>query len=386
MDFDLGSLALVGMLIGGLTAVLFLHVAGGLPFEHRDDLRVWAGGLTLQTLAWAATALRTLWPSPWLLALAALLMLGSYVELIRAVRLFRQMPDRRLLSWSVVAVALVAAPLAAGRLGEPGRIAVNSGAGIALLIAMAAALGGGPAATRSRAARAAAVFVLAGAAVVAWRVGMRVAAGATGPAGPTASDASVFLFLVIAAVFLSMVFVLMHAERAYAILHRQASLDTLTGVLARGAFQEQGERMLAAARRHQRPLSALLLDFDRFKQVNDRLGHDAGDALLRHLAVRAKLVLRGEDALCRLGGDEFVALLPGTDATGARIVADRLRASLAEAPLVLGGETVAIALSIGVAESAVGSGDLDGLLRRADAAMYDAKRAGGNRVAIAPPA
>jgi diguanylate cyclase (GGDEF)-like protein len=383
MGLDVGSMALVGMLIGGLTAALFVHVARGLPFEHRAELRIWAGGLALQLLSWAAMAVRSAWPSLWLLALAALFMLGGYAELVRAVREFRQLPGRRGELWMIVVAAIVVAPLAAGAFGEPGRIAVHSAAGIALLAAMAWALAGGPPASRSRAARAAGLFVLAGAGVVAWRVFDRLAGGVS--PGPTAADAIVFLFLMLAAIFLSMVFVLMHAERAYATLHRQASLDALTGVLARGAMQEHGERLLAGARRHQRPLSALLLDLDRFKSVNDRLGHEAGDAMLRHVAARAKLVLRGEDALCRLGGDEFVALLPNTDATGARIVADRLRASLAEAPLVVHGHALAVTVSIGVAETVVGAGDLDALLRRADTAMYAAKHAGGDRVATAPP-
>jgi diguanylate cyclase (GGDEF)-like protein len=276
------------------------------------------------------------------------------------------MPERRQVWWAIVAAALVGSLLLADR-GTGVRILVNSLAGLVLLLATAWALGGARNVAPSRAGRAAAVFVLVGAAVVVWRVVARIGGTAPAAAGPTASDALVFLFLVLAAMFLSMVFVLMHAERAYATLHREASLDALTGALARGALQEQGERLLKAARRHQRPLSALLLDLDRFKDVNDRLGHDAGDAVLRHLAARAKGVLRGEDVLCRLGGDEFVALLPQTDAQGACVVAERLRQSLAETPLSIRGLPVPVPISIGVARRSAAPGrrgDVRGQARR----------------------
>ena len=140
---------------------------------------------------------------------------------------------------------------------------------------------------------------------------------------------------------------------------------------------------MSEARRLSRPVAVLLLDLDQFKAVNDRLGHEAGDCMLRHLAARARLVLRGEDLLCRLGGDEFVMLLPNTDAQGARIVAGRLRESLAWAPLRFRGDELPIPLSIGVAASAGQDADLATLVKRADEAMYVAKRAGGDRIHLA---
>ena len=132
-----------------------------------------------------------------------------------------------------------------------------------------------------------------------------------------------------------------------------------------------------------RPLAVLLMDIDQFKAVNDSLGHAAGDGVLKHLATRARLVLRGEDVLGRLGGDEFVALLPSTDVAGARIVAERLREAVNHAHMLYRGEEVPVPVSIGVAQA----GDdepLEAVLQRADQAMYLAKRAGGDQVAVAP--
>ena len=140
---------------------------------------------------------------------------------------------------------------------------------------------------------------------------------------------------------------------------------------------------MSEARRLQRPIAVLLLDLDQFKAVNDSLGHEAGDLMLRHLAARARLVLRGEDLLCRLGGDEFVMLLPNTDGPGARIVAGRLRESLAGAPLLFRGKVLPIPLSIGVVASSGADADLAALVERADEAMYAAERAGGDRIQVA---
>ncbi|MDZ4048077.1 MAG: GGDEF domain-containing protein, partial [Pseudoxanthomonas sp.] len=172
-------------------------------------------------------------------------------------------------------------------------------------------------------------------------------------------------------------------ERAYADLRKLATVDALTGVLARNGLAEQGARLIAESRRHGRPLSLLLMDMDQFKSVNDSLGHYAGDSLLRHLAERARLVLRGEDVLARLGGDEFVALLPSTDLNGARVVAERLRDGINHAHMRFQGQEVPAPLSIGVAQLQADDDVLDSLLKRADQAMYRAKRAGGDRVEMA---
>ncbi|HEX5693239.1 MAG TPA: GGDEF domain-containing protein, partial [Arenimonas sp.] len=197
------------------------------------------------------------------------------------------------------------------------------------------------------------------------------------------SDMLVFTYACVGVMFLSLGFVLMHTERAYEALRKLATVDQLTGVLARGGLVEQGERLVSEARRHGRPLAVLLMDMDQFKAVNDSLGHAAGDGVLKHLAARARLVLRGEDVLGRLGGDEFVALLPSTDADGARVVAERLRDAINHAHMLHRGEEVPVPVSIGVAQ--VGEDEaLETALLRADQAMYQAKRAGGDRVVLSP--
>ena len=180
--------------------------------------------------------------------------------------------------------------------------------------------------------------------------------------------------------------VLMTGERLQASLDRQASRDPLTGALNRRAFALLAEKELARARRYHRPFALLMMDLDHFKQINDRLGHGAGDVVLCEFVAVAQRILRSEDALCRIGGEEFVALLPDTLAASAMIAAERLRSAFAEENIgARYGERslpFAITVSLGVGELKPGEG-IDDLLRRTDVALYQSKRNGRNCCTLA---
>ena len=169
-------------------------------------------------------------------------------------------------------------------------------------------------------------------------------------------------------------------------LRYQASHDILTGVFNRAALTESLDRELARSRRAGDPLSVLMVDLDFFKRVNDTCGHAAGDAVLREACVRFKGALRAYDILGRFGGEEFVVVLPSCEAEGALRSAERLRAALADSPMRVGEHTVAVTCSVGVG---VGSRprevDAAGLLASADAAVYEAKRLGRDRVVLGLP-
>ena len=160
---------------------------------------------------------------------------------------------------------------------------------------------------------------------------------------------------------------------------RLASTDVLTGLINRRAFFEQAVMPLHFCQRNRQPISAMLLDIDHFKRINDAHGHAIGDLALQHVAQILHAVLRKSDICCRLGGEEFAVLLPDTALEDARAVAEKLRSAIADSafpiPVPLG--TLSITTSIGVAEGAYA---LQSLLDRADAAMYEAKKAGRNKV------
>ena len=158
--------------------------------------------------------------------------------------------------------------------------------------------------------------------------------------------------------------------------------DPLTGLFNRRSLEEHAAREIAHCRRHGVPLSAIVFDIDHFKRINDTRGHLAGDEVIRAVARRVAMELRASDIAFRLGGEEFLLLLPSTAANGAATLAERLRAGLASTPLEALGAPVTA--SFGVAE--LGPGETwNDALRRADQAMYRAKREGRDRVVVAAP-
>jgi diguanylate cyclase (GGDEF)-like protein len=167
-------------------------------------------------------------------------------------------------------------------------------------------------------------------------------------------------------------------------LHELATIDSLTGVYSRRHLLALGRREIERARRHRRPLCAIMIDVDRFKDVNDVHGHLVGDAVLKEAARRMVAELRSVDVLGRYGGEEFVAFLPELDeATATTVVAERLRARFAGEAFVARKRELVISVSIGVAELGPDTSDVDALLRVADAALYAAKQRGRNAVVAA---
>jgi diguanylate cyclase (GGDEF)-like protein len=163
--------------------------------------------------------------------------------------------------------------------------------------------------------------------------------------------------------------------------------DALTGVYNRRYIDRRLVEEIARARRQQYRISCMYIDIDHFKQVNDSVGHQAGDEVLREVATRIKAELRISDALGRFGGEEFVVLLIDANLDSASMVANRIRASVADRPVDLpGGGTVTVSVSIGVAtlddferDHAI-EGVAQQLVAQADSALYQAKESGRNRV------
>lgn len=173
---------------------------------------------------------------------------------------------------------------------------------------------------------------------------------------------------------------LVNRVRRYAAsLYEMATRDSLTGLANRRHFMDVGARELALAQRSGRPLCVVMLDLDHFKQVNDTHGHAVGDQVLRRFASLAQATLRGSDLLGRIGGEEFALMLREIDPSGARVVAEKLRRAVAE-DHADGLPTFTVSLGISMATSE--DHHIDDVLRRADAALYQAKESGRNRVAV----
>lgn len=166
------------------------------------------------------------------------------------------------------------------------------------------------------------------------------------------------------------------------VLRYRACHDGLTDLANREYFFERGEMELERAGRFGRPLAVLMIDIDHFKPINDTYGHATGDRALRAVAQACRDALREVDNVGRIGGEEFAALLPETDPKGAEQVATRLRQAVSELQIEGENGPLRLTVSIGVATLTEGDRSLDDLLRRADRALYTAKREGRNRVHV----
>jgi diguanylate cyclase (GGDEF)-like protein len=162
-------------------------------------------------------------------------------------------------------------------------------------------------------------------------------------------------------------------------LQESADRDMLTGLYNRRGMIRLVPAMIELAVRHQRPFSVCMVDLDRFKQINDRFGHQAGDTALQWVTVRMRPLLRQSDAMVRIGGEEFLLVLPETSHAGAVELMERIRMHLANSRLEYpGADPLQITISAGVATLRPDE-DLDDLIARADEALYAAKREGRNR-------
>jgi diguanylate cyclase (GGDEF)-like protein len=161
--------------------------------------------------------------------------------------------------------------------------------------------------------------------------------------------------------------------------------DYLTGICNRSRFFEIGERECLRALRYAQPLGLIAMDLDHFKLVNDTYGHAAGDEVLKSFTKACAALLRPSDTFARLGGEEFVVLLPSTTLAGAGELAERLRAAIAAATVLLSGNVLRVTASLGCSELNSEVRNLQALIAAADKALYIAKESGRDHVTLAVP-
>lgn len=387
MQIDTFTLTLVAGVLTIALAVVMLPALGTNRAGLRSSLGLWTVAIALQGLYWPLFWYGRHMPPLFGLVPPNMMLTLSFAVFALAVQRFKRAPVRHVWLGAIVLLAL------AGNLwfgvAEPsyaGRVAVI-GTSLSLLMVMAATpLLGAFRQPGEMAERITAAVFLGGALVMMLRVVELpfMPDAHVGPLQQRPTQLLTLLYVPLMPVFITIGFLLMHARRANEELVRLAGTDALTGTLNRRAATEFGNRAMAEARRHRRPLSALLVDIDHFRVVNDNYGPRAGDAVLRSLARHMAEQLRTEDAIGRIGGEEFVAILPDTDLGEARAVAERIREAVGRRHCLYAGEEIPSSVSIGVAGREQGEADIEVLLQRADAAMYAAKRAGRDRVQVAP--
>jgi diguanylate cyclase (GGDEF)-like protein len=382
MQLDLRTLFIVLAILYSCLGLVCLFLPYRTPGSHA--VTNWGYGLLALAAGTAGLALHGAVPDFVTIDLANALILLTFVFILRSVRRVPE-SESNTFGWGVIGVAVLL--LAYFTYWQPDtrvRIAISSAAMTLLLVqpvaALIAALPGG-----GRRARMFAAACLVGVGAVTlvravWTIRW-------GPSGDLlAPDFFQFSSIMLFAVFVVLAtlgVVWIEIEQLQADLARLAMLDPLTAILNRRAFMLECERELSRCVREDTGLALAIFDLDHFKDVNDTHGHLVGDQVLRQVVDTLRASLRGHDVIGRYGGEEFALLMPGTDMAAAIAATERARLAVGDRPIQAGAISIAITVSAGVAAYGENGSDWESLLRSADAALYEAKRGGRNRVVAA---
>jgi len=367
-----------------LAAALWVAI----PRRHRHGVAQWSTSLALQALSFTLIGVRgqASLVDVWSLVVINLASALSLSLQIAALREVGKKPLAR--AWHL-AVALAAAIAAAGLARYPApRIALIS-AGLAGAFAALGVLGrrlGKEVPGRG--------YRLLW--IGAWCAGtLFIVRALTALIAPTrlglqqAPFASLITFVGhVATLAMSLGFLLLLREKQELETERLAMTDALTGVYNRRTLFDLGEKEISRARRTGASLSVIILDLDHFKRINDKYGHLGGDAVLLRFVEVVRGCLRQSDVLTRYGGEEFCIILPDVGIAGAKVVGERIRATVEASTFFVGAIPLKVTSSVGVAALPNGGGEvtLSTLVARADQALYIAKRDGRNRVSVAKAA
>lgn len=383
MLFDVRTVMLMTAGITGLLALCLAVTLARYRAPVGDAARLWVRATALQSLAWLAFSQRDLIPDVFSVLVGNFLICLAYAEYPRALRVFHgdtsAWPAPRWIAAAVVIPVVLYTwimPSVALRTVTTSAVVM-----ILLLLAGRETVRAAPRPWPTSHTITLAVF-FGGAALLLVRMVFETLSTQPLTSGVAATPMQVitFSYMSLVPVIATFGFALMCSEYTRAELEKLAATDPLTGTLNRRMLEQLANEQIALAQRHERPVSLLLLDADRFKTINDVHGHDVGDIALKNVVASARQHLRPGDLIGRLGGEEFLVLLIDTRSDEATQIAERLRAAVAALDLRVRGESLSLSISIGVATLGEHGDDFHELVRRADRAMYLAKRGGRNRV------
>jgi len=382
MNLDPRTL-LFALIVTNALTVLSLFVAAGGNRGNRDGIGKWAGAMLLETLTWVLVAARDFIPDTFSIIVANACKAGAHALILAAICEFQR---REVPPWQYLAPVALTVLMAAVLVDDmPGRF-IWGGLIYALQMALIARALITDRETRvGRAWR----VLFAGVTIIALVLALRAAVALSGPGelaqpqggiAPHPVQLLTFVAVMASALLGSIGFVLMVKERTDREILHLAMTDSLTQVPNRRALMQQAERALA--RRTGLPLALLMIDVDHFKRINDIHGHPAGDQVLRSVAGLLAGRLRRQDTLGRYGGEEFCVIAPDTGREGALRLAESLRETVTAATLTTdqGGHRVTVSIGCALCEPGQ-ERVLKDLLAEADAALYQAKKAGRDRVA-----
>ncbi len=382
MELDPRTLIVASVVVAavlGLASIAFSRLRGGSRL-----IGAWGRAMLLLGGGLLLIALRGVIPDQVSIVAGNTAIVAALVMAIRSLRVFVGVPTHDALGWSLTGVLfLLMLFFSEIRPNHDARVFSTSGAVAIIGMRMALLLlRHAPPACRLSCRFASVVFLLTAAAALG-----RIAGTLMNPSAnflePQPLNSAVFLSNAVFIVVGTLAVMAMEIEALQGELLRLARTDALTGLGNRGAFAEEFKRELSRCARNSPAFSLALFDLDRFKQLNDSLGHPAGDQILKGFAEVLRASTRQHDSLARYGGEEFALLMPQTDKETAARVAERVRQAVEAHGLPAGGKPVKVTVSGGIATYGIDGTDWDALLSAADAALYESKNAGRNHIAVA---
>ncbi len=380
MNFHIPTAMLLTALTTFVIGAGMAFAASGYPRALQYPIRLWVRGLLIQSVPYLLFSLRGQIPDVLSIVAANSLLVLGIAHQIQALRRFNRQVDRSPVFAGLFALCLIGCTVLTFLWPSiHARIVL-----ISLIIAMICSYGVAAIYRSredvSRAGHVIAASLLVIITVMLARILRQPDMSMQELTSSTFLQAIVFTCAALMPIMLTSTFMLMCGERLNADLKRLAMIDPLTGVYNRRTMTELANRAIASAQRHARPLSLLTIDIDYFKRINDEFGHEAGDQALCAVVDVMQDALRQSDLIARLGGEEFVVILPDTDESDARLLAERVRHRVEDSGFTASGWPAPLRVSIGVGALGPAAGDLQSLLRETDRALYTAKRAGRNRV------
>jgi diguanylate cyclase (GGDEF)-like protein len=382
MQLDLRTLFIVLAILYACLGFVCLFLPYRTPGSHA--VTNWGYGLLALAAGTAALALLGAIPDYISIDLANALILAAFLFILRSVRPGPEWGSN-VFGWSVVGAAVLLLWHFTYLQPETRARIVVSSAAMALLVVqpVAALIAAVPRGGRRARLFTAACLVGVGAVTLARAVWTIKSGSNADLLAPDFVQFASNLMFAVFAVLATLGVVWIEIEQLRADLARLAMIDPLTAILNRRAFMLEYERELSRCMREKTGLALAIFDLDHFKDVNDTYGHLVGDKVLRRVADTLRASLRGHDVIGRYGGEEFALLMPGADTTAALAGTERARLAVGERPIQAGSLRIPITVSAGVAAAGSAGADWESLLRSADAALYEAKRSGRNRVVAA---
>jgi len=378
-EMDPRTLIVVLLTQVSLLAALALYF--GMRQKGTLAVGAWGVGLAMTAAGLACIALRGVAPDFVSITVGNTLTTGAYLPFYRALRIFKGKPvDDPLGLGALVATVVLIYVFSAIVPNFAARVVIVSFIGALFFARNAIELGSGmPEEVRVSARFMQSVYWLTAALAAA-----RVVANLNSPVAsllvPNATQTAYFLAILMLITAGTFGMFWMEIQYRNLELVRQAARDSLTGMLNRRSLLSEFERELARVRRGGTMLSVAMFDLDNFKRLNDAHGHQAGDEVLRSVAASMQASIRQPDILGRYGGEEFALVMPDTDAEMAMRVAERIRIAVQMSVVEWQNERLSITISGGVAAFAANGVTAEALIAASDAALYEAKRAGRNRV------